>query len=97
MTGQPPVDASSPTTERKGGVRARRAAMLCQELGFRTFLAAYDCPKDRLDTAEQAAQEIYRRFDIESRADLDRDEVAGSAWDKLESRYRLWNDGYDVD
>lgn len=79
-----PVEKADP--ERKGGQRARRAAMLCDEGGFQKFI--------EVETADAAKAEIYRRCGIESRADLDHDEDAGRRWDQIVSGYQLWLSGY---
>lgn len=71
----------------KGGHLARRAAILCAEGGFQTFL--------EVDNKEAARAELCRRCGVKRRSYLDHDERAAAIWKELESGYQMWLKGYD--
>lgn len=81
--------AQDPGPELKGGPLARRAAIACGERGFWTFLG--------VDDATQARAEVLRRCGIATRRSLDHDGPAASAWDRIDTKYRLWLEGHDVE
>jgi hypothetical protein len=80
-------DIPPATKERKGGPRARRAGMLCQERAFQVWLEVED--------KDAARDEVCRQCGVESRVDLDHNENAGNEWDAIERLYTLWLDGYE--
>lgn len=72
----------------KGGDLARRAAMLCDKPGFPVFM---DCR-----TKEEAVDELRAACQIESRAELDHNQVAAASFREIERRFGLWTQGHDV-
>lgn len=87
---QPAPEADEPPSlppDRKGGALAKRAGILCNERGFITFLG--------VTTPDEAADRIRHECAISSRADLDHDDRAASRFHNLDSRYKLWLEGYD--
>ncbi|MCV0395420.1 MAG: hypothetical protein K5872_21990 [Rhizobiaceae bacterium] len=95
---EPSVDdvtslASPAEPERKGGPLARKAALLCQDRGFRTFINI----EHEQQLADQDAVAVWLRahLDIASRADLDHNTIAADRFDEIESAYRRWCEGYD--
>lgn len=66
----------------KGGARARKAGILCNNGGFRKFLGVPD--------AEAAKQSIYGICGIKSRRELDHNKDAGKLLDDLASEYDVW-------
>jgi hypothetical protein len=83
------VPDPEPEPELKGGPLARRAGIVCGERGFWTFLG--------VDDAEAARAEILRRCGIATRRSLDYDGAAAAAWDRIDTKYRLWLEGHDVE
>jgi hypothetical protein len=82
-------DANKPETppapaepEMKGGRLAMRAAILCDEGGFRVFLGAAD--------KDHAAEIIRTRCGITSRRELDHNDQAAAAFRKMTADYDLW-------
>jgi hypothetical protein len=71
--------------------RAQMAGILCNDPAFHAFLAGGRCPPRLLgvtidtNTAAMAVREIC---EVESRADLDRDEFAAEQWDALYTEFR---------
>lgn len=92
-TGQPPVGAVSPTTERKGGPLAQRAAIACGEKGFWTFILKRHSVG--VGSAEEAATWLRAQCGIMSRVDLDYDETAAGVFREIDKLYRLWLEGFD--
>lgn len=68
--------------EPKGGMRARKAAMLCDMRAFQTFMEARD--------KDDCRSRVCRHCNVESRRILDNDEEAGRLWDELHGEYVLW-------
>lgn len=66
----------------KGGRLAQRAAILCEEGGFKRFAreAGYDDP----------VKMIYARCDVTSRAHLDHDDEAAKAFHEIDLEYKAW-------
>ncbi|TJV51095.1 MAG: hypothetical protein E5Y01_16025 [Mesorhizobium sp.] len=91
-TGQPPVGAVSPT-ERKGGPLAQRAAIMCGEKGFWRFLAETYNAKG-IDSAEAAATLLRAECGVTSRSEIDHNPAAAEIFRPIESRYRMWLEGY---
>ena len=81
--------AADPEPELKGGPLARRAAICCGEKGFWTFLG--------VDSAETAKADVCRRCGISSRKELDQGGEPAERWREIETKYRLWLGGHDVD
>lgn len=86
-TQTPATPAPSDEAAPKGGPRARKAAMLCQERGFWTF--------SETQSAEEATEWLRELCGVTSRALLDHDEKAAGEFDRIESRYQRWAAGYD--
>ncbi|MBC6714720.1 hypothetical protein H9Q09_00790 [Aurantimonas sp. DM33-3] len=74
--------------ELKGGARAKRAGMLCDDKGFQSFMDA--------SSAKEVADALRLTCGVKTRAHLDHDEVAGQKFDEVVRRYGLWRQGYDV-
>lgn len=73
----------------KGGKVAQRAGILCEEGGFRRFLADR-AGRPNIFTAEEAKQEIYRICGVTSRAHLDHDDDAARLFAELDNEYSAW-------
>jgi hypothetical protein len=86
--GDLPSQEPPPPEKPKGGPIAAKAGMLCGERGFWTFCDAAN--------ANEAADWLRLECQVASRAELDHDETAAAKFRDIESRYRLWVDGYDV-
>ena len=84
------VGGSTPPPAAKKS-RAQMAGILCNDPAFHAFLAGGRCPPRLLgvtidtNTAAMAVREICQ---VESRADLDRDEFAAGQWDALYTEFR---------
>ncbi len=72
--------------EKKGGPLAKRAAILCGERGFLTFMEAAN--------ADEAKAAVLAECRIGSRAELDHNKMAAELWDEISMRYDLWLQGY---
>lgn len=70
-------------TEPKGGKLAQSAAMLCQEAGFAKWCADMLCHADPV-------QAIYETCGVTSRAMLDHNADAASAFREMKSNYEFW-------
>jgi hypothetical protein len=103
VTGQPPVGTVSPSNETakgdaapekpKGGPLAQRAGIICAEKGFWRFLAeAYQATG--VDSADAAATLLRAECGITSRSELDHHAKAGETFRGIESKYRMWLEGY---
>jgi len=79
--------------ERKGGHKAQRAAIICDQRGFWTFI--YEKHDVAIETADAAANWLRGHCGVASRADLDHIDSAGSKFSSIDQRYRLWLDGFD--
>lgn len=88
---QRPEEAKPP--KRKGGPLAQRAGIICAERGFWTFVAKRF--HQDIASADDAASWLRTRCGIDSRADLDHDEVAGRCFHDISKAYALWLEGYD--
>lgn len=66
----------------KGGALSRRAAMLCNDQLFRTWLSAAD-PND-------AREMVLEECGVSSRSLIDHDDSAAAAFRALDSRYTAW-------
>lgn len=87
---QPTVEAESPPPAAKKS-RAQMAGILCNDPAFHAFLAAGRCPPRLLGVtmnADTAAMAVREMCEVETRADLDRDEFAASQWDALYADFR---------
>lgn len=82
LSSEPDADPIPAEPEMKGGRLAMRAAMLCDEGGFRVFLGATD--------KDHAAQIIRTRCGITSRRELDHNPKAAAAFRSLSSDYDAW-------
>ena len=82
-------DAQDPEPELKGGPLARRAAIVCGERGFWTFLG--------VASADEAKADVCRRCGITTRKMLDHDERAAAIWNDIDGKYRLWLEGHNVE
>ena len=99
ILGEPTIDASDwfaiarmtgvEPQVAKGGKLAQRAGILCTEGGFRRFLADR-IGRPHIISEEEAKNEIYRICGVTSRAHLDHDQQAGSAFLNLVSEYDAW-------
>jgi hypothetical protein len=69
----------------KGGRLAQKAGILCNEGGFQRFCDA--------SNADEAAEYIYQRCNVSSRAHLDHDDDAARAFRDIETEYRVWLNG----
>lgn len=79
--------------ERKGGHKAQRAAIICGERGFWTFIdEKFDVS---IESAEAAANWLRTHCGVSSRVDLDHENEAGATFSEIDRRYRLWLDGFD--
>jgi hypothetical protein len=77
----------------KGGALAQRAGIICAEKGFWRFLAeAYQATG--VDSADAAATLLRAECGITSRSELDHHAKAGETFRGIESRYRMWLEGY---
>lgn len=87
---QPTVEAESPPPAAKKS-RAQMAGILCNDPAFHAFLADGRCPPRLLGVtmnADTAAMAVREMCEVETRADLDRDEFAASQWDALYTEFR---------
>lgn len=73
----------------KGGKLAQRAGILCEELGFRRFLADR-AGRQHVLSPEEAKQVIYSACGITSRAHLDHDDQAARCFHELDTEYSAW-------
>ena len=77
----------------KGGKFCQRAAILCNEGGFRTFLAERDtelaAQVKTLDKA-MAATELRSICGVQSRSELDGNVIAMAKFKDLEREYKAW-------
>lgn len=71
-----------PPAPPKGGDLSRRAAMLCSNKGFQKFLEVADEGK--------AKATIYAICGVTSRAQIDHEELAASAFRGLDEEYNQW-------
>lgn len=82
---KPNGEAESPPPAAKKS-RAQMAGILCNDPAFREYLAGgRGLP---VETATDAAALVREICEVETRADLDRDEYAASQWDALYAEYR---------
>ena len=79
---------SNAQQKRKGGELAKKAGILCNEGGFRTFMKEQNMGAPR--TADEAAECLRTTLNITSRADIDHDERAATEFKFIESSYRAW-------
>lgn len=79
LTGQPTENTL------RGGAIAKKAGILCNEGGFQRFCDA--------SNPEEAAQYLYQRCGIKSRAHLDHDDEAARIFRDIEAEYRVWLTG----
>jgi hypothetical protein len=77
--------AEQPAEPVKGGARARRAGILCNEPAFHAWAGF---TSDRYSNEDNAAYWVCARCSVESRAELDHNEEAGRIWDQIERDYR---------
>ncbi len=73
----------------KGGKLAQRAGILCEELGFRRFLADRT-GRQHVLSPEEAKQVIYSACGVTSRAHLDHDDRAARCFHELDTEYSAW-------
>ena len=87
-TRQAPADdkPEPPAEELKGGARAKRAAIIATEGAFLKWAEAAD--------ADAATAWIKEQCRVTSRRELDHNPDAGAIFDRIDSRYRAWLDGY---
>ena len=71
--------------------RSAQAAMKCNDADFQRFLSAEY--RRGIGDAIQAASVVRQVCSIKSRADLDHNEPAAHAWDRLYSNYQMWKRG----
>lgn len=103
VTGQPPVGTGSPANEAgksnvalgkpKGGALAQRAGIICAEKGLWRFLAE-TFHASGVDSADAAATLLRAECGITSRSELDHNPDAAEIFREIESKYRLWLEGY---
>lgn len=79
-------------SERKGGVLAQRAGIMCGEKGFWRFVAEKHAVK--IESTEAAATWLRKDCGVDSRADLDHIPDAAEVFRDTEKAYRLWLEGY---
>lgn len=77
----------------KGGPLAKRAAIMCGEPGFWTFLRTQR-KAPGVNGKEDAAAWLRWHCDVESRALIDSDKAAAERFDEVEKAYKLWLEGY---
>jgi hypothetical protein len=84
-------DAPDEPVKLKGGERARRAGILCNDPDFQTFLATHwpdlwACNHPPRNKSADTAAAIIRTLTgcKESRAELDHAQDSGGAWDQIE-------------
>jgi hypothetical protein len=73
---------------RKGGKLAKKAGMLCSKSAFWKFMGeqAMGTPTN----ADEAAEVLRRALGIQSRSEIDHDELAATAFKAIESSYQAW-------
>lgn len=81
--------AGAAPQEAKGGKLAQRAGILCTEGGFRRFLSDR-ANRLHIMSEDEAKSAIYHICGVSSRAQLDHDREAGSAFLNLVSEYDAW-------
>ncbi|RUV18278.1 MULTISPECIES: hypothetical protein [unclassified Mesorhizobium] len=77
----------------KGGPLAQRAAIICGERGFWKFLAEHFGAAG-IVSADTAADWLRVRCDVKSRTEFDHSERAATLFRPIESKYRMWLEGY---
>ncbi len=97
--GEPSIDSSEwfaiakmngvEPAKAKGGKLAQRAGILCEELGFRRFLADRT-GRQHVLSPEEAKQVIYSACGVTSRAHLDHDDRAARCFHELDTEYSAW-------
>mgnify|MGYP001197345246 FL=1 len=82
----------------KGGFLARNAALLCQDSQFRLYLDRRRAAKfnlvipDGTHTEDDARDFILQACGIESRAELDHNPQAATAYRQIRYHYQSWQD-----
>lgn len=77
--------------ERKGGPLARRAGILCSEGAFQKFLTErIGRPYANVTNAEEAADYVRFKCEVNSRAELDHNPEAADRFRALDSEYVAW-------
>ena len=92
------ADEPTPQTpERlKGGARAKRAGILCNDPAFQTWIwqqPRREGPPLDLNVADGTAWFVRLWCKVQSRAELDHNETAGDIWDAIEADYRTSQHG----
>lgn len=78
-------------SERKGSKLAQRAGILCAEGAFQKFLTErIGKPYFNVTNAEEAADYVRVKCDINSRAELDHNPEAADKFRALDSEYTAW-------
>jgi hypothetical protein len=77
------VDAAPAIEPLKGGPIAKKAGILCAKPLFWTFL--------KVRTEEAATNVLRRECGVQSRAELDHNEAAAKAFDRLNTEFVLWD------
>lgn len=87
-----PAPAAKEEEKPKGGPLAKRAAIMCGEPGFWTFLRT----RHKADIRDKDAAAVWMRAHcgVDSRAKIDGDKDAVDKFDEVEKAYKLWLEGY---
>lgn len=88
-----PVQPEAAPEKPKGGRLAQRAAIICGERAFWTFLAKrYGAT---VESADEAAYLLKSVCCVESRVEFDHNEAKAENFRNIDKVYRLWLDGFD--
>ncbi|TIU02359.1 MAG: hypothetical protein E5W43_01025 [Mesorhizobium sp.] len=89
----PATQPESPSEKPKGGPLAQRAAIMCGERGFWTFIGKrYGVT---VASADEAGSWMKAQCGVASRVEFDHNGAKADNFREIDKLYRLWLDGFD--